>query len=77
MPRILIEIDEHDLRRIIHDYLMKTLGEVGIDEQYIKIEVKSSQIGKQSGSKQNFELSMRRWRDSESNLKVNHVQTQA
>lgn len=43
MPRILIEIDEQDLRRIIHEYLMKTLGEVQIDEQYIKIEVKSSQ----------------------------------
>lgn len=43
MPRILIEIDEHDLRGIIHDYLKKTLGEVEIDEQYIKIEVKSSQ----------------------------------
>lgn len=43
MPRILIEIDEHDLRRIIHDYLRKTLGDVEISEQYIKIEVKSSQ----------------------------------
>ena len=43
MPHIVIEIDEHDLRRIIFAYLAETLGDVEIDEQYIKIEVKSSQ----------------------------------
>lgn len=42
MPHILIELNENDLRRLIHEYLMKTLGEIEIKEQYIKIEVKSS-----------------------------------